>query len=48
MVNVQSHAQKESRVNSTINANNGADTLTHHKVIKSPFNKNNIAAFKSK
>ena len=27
--NIQSHDQEESRLNSTINANSGAHTLTH-------------------
>ena len=41
--NVQSHDQEESKLNSTINANSGAHTLTHDNIIKSPFNKNNLA-----
>ena len=32
--NVQSHDQEESKLNSTINANSGAHTLTHDKMIK--------------
>ena len=40
--NVQSHDQEEIKLNSTINMSNGALTLTHGKMIKSPFNKNNI------
>ena len=32
--NVPSHDQKESKLNSTINANSGAYTLTHDKLIK--------------
>ena len=46
--NVQSHDQEESKLNSTINANSGAHTLTHHKIIKSPCNKNNVTTIKSK
>ena len=34
---VQSHGQEESKLNSTINANSGAHTLTDDKIIKSPF-----------
>ena len=32
--NVQSHDQEESKLNSTINANSGAHTLPHDKIIK--------------
>ena len=39
--NVQFHDQEESELNSTINANSGAHTLTDDKIIKSPFHKNN-------
>ena len=39
---VQSHDQEESELDSTINANSGVHTLTHNKIIKSPFNKNNV------
>ena len=46
--NVQSHGQEESKLNSTINANSGAHTLKHDKIIKGPFNKNNIGTIKSK
>ena len=46
--NVQSHGQEESKLNSTINANSGAHTLKHDKIIKGPFNENNIATIKSK
>ena len=45
---VQYHDQEESKLNSTIKANNGAHTRTHDKIIKSPFNKNNVATIKSK
>ena len=45
--NIQSHDQEESKLNSTINADSGAHTLTHDKIIKSPFNKNNAAATKN-
>ena len=44
---VQSHDQQESKLNSTINVNGGAHTLTHDKIIKSSFNKNNVATIKS-
>ena len=46
--NVQSHDQEESNLNSTYKANSGPHTLTHGKIIKSPFNKNNVATIKSK
>ena len=46
--NVQSHDKKESKSNSTISANSGAHNLTHDQIIKkSPFNKINIATFKT-
>ena len=45
---VQSYDQEENKLNSNINANSGAHTLTHDKIIKSPFNKNNVATIKSK
>ena len=32
--NVQSLDQEESKLNSNINANSGADTLTHEQIIK--------------
>ena len=40
--------QEESKLNSTINANSGAHALTDDKIIKSPFNRNNIAIIKNK
>ena len=46
--NVQSHHQQESKLNSTINANSGAHTVTDDKIVKIPFNKNNVATIKSK
>ena len=46
--NVQSHDQEESKSSSTMNANSGAHTLPHDKIIKSPFNKNNVAVIKNK
>ena len=46
--NVQSHDQEKSKLSSTINANSGAHTLTHEKITKSAFNKNNVATIKSK
>ena len=45
--NVQSHDQEESKWNSTMNANSSAHTLPHDKIIKSPFNKNNVAVIKN-
>ena len=44
----QSHDQEENKLNSTINANSDAHAIIHDKVIKSPFNKNNVATIKSK
>ena len=42
-VNVQSHDQEKSTLNSTINAYSRAHTLTNEKIIKSPFHiKNKI------
>ena len=46
--NVQSHNQEESKLNSTINVNSGAHTLTDDKIIKSPYDKNNVETVKSK
>ena len=46
--NNQSHEQEESKFNHTINTNSGAHTLTHDKIIKNPFNKNNVATIKRK
>ena len=46
--NVQSHDEKENKLSSAINVNSGAHTLTHDKIIKSPFNKNSVATLKSK
>ena len=46
--NVQSHDQEKSKLISTINANSGAHTLTHEKITKSAFDKNNVATIKSK
>ena len=46
--NVQSHDQEESKLNSTINANNAAHIHLHMTIIKSPFNKNNVATIKNK
>ena len=40
--NVLSHDQEESKLSSTIYTNSGARTLTHNKITKSPFNKNNV------
>ena len=46
--NAQSHDQEESKLNSTINGNHGAHTLTHDKITKNLFNKKNVATIKSK
>ena len=46
--NVQSHEQEESKLNSTIDANSGAHTLTHDRILKRPFNKNHVSIIKSK
>ena len=46
--NVHSHDQEESKLNSTNNANSGAHTLTHDRIMESSFNKNNVATIKSK
>ena len=46
--NVQSHDQEESKLNGTINTNCGAHELTHDKLIKNPFTRNNLATIKSK
>ena len=45
--NVQSHGQKESKLNSTINTS-GGHMFTHGKILKSPFNKDNVLSIKSK
>ena len=45
--NAQSHYKVKSKLNNTIIANSDAHTLTHDKIIKSPFNKNNIATIKT-
>ena len=44
---VQSHDKEESKSNSAINVNSDAHTLTHDQIIKSPFNKNNVATIKT-
>ena len=44
--NVQSHDQGESKLNSAINTNSGAHTLTHDKIMKISFIKNNVATIK--
>ena len=46
--NVQYHDQEESKLNSTINVNNDAHTLTDDKIIISRFNKKNLGTIKSK
>ena len=46
--NVQSHDQEENKLNSKINGDSGAHTLTYDKIIKNKFNKNNVANIKNK
>ena len=49
--NVQSKDQEENKLNSTIIANSGTHTLhtlTDEKIIKNPFNKDNVATIKGK
>ena len=46
--NVQSHDQEQNKLNSTISTDIGGHTLRHDKIIKSSFNKNNVAAIKNK
>ena len=46
--NVQYHDQEENKLNSATDANSGSHTLTDDKIIKSPFNKNNVATIKRK
>ena len=46
--NVQSHDQEERTLNSTIKANSGAYKLTHGTIIKSLYNKNNVAIIQRK
>ena len=41
--NVQCHDKEESKLNSTITANSGADTLTHDQIKKNQYIKNNVA-----
>ena len=43
----QSDDPEESKLNN-INTNSGAHTLAHDKILKSPFNKNNVATMKCK
>ena len=46
--NTQFCDQEESKLNSTTNANSGTHTIIHDKIMKSPFNKDNIATIKRK
>ena len=46
--NVQFHNKEKSKLNSIINGNSDAYTLTHIKILKSPFNKNNVVTTKNK
>ena len=41
--NLQFHDQEESKLNSTINVKSVAHRLTQDKIIKSPFNRKNLA-----
>ena len=43
MDNVQSHDQKENKLNSNIFASSAFHTLIDNKIVKSPFNENNVA-----
>ena len=45
---VQSYDQEESKLNSTINPNRSAHTLTHNRIIISPLNENSVTTTKSK
>ena len=45
--NVQSHDQKESKLNSVIIANSGFHTPINDKITQSPFNKANVATIKN-
>ena len=40
--------KKKSKLNSSINANSGAYTVTHDKIMRSSLNKNSEATVKSK
>ena len=44
--NVHSHDQEESKLNSTNNANSGAHTLTHDRIMESSFKANKLKANK--
>ena len=44
--NIQFDEQEENKLNSTINLNNGANTLTHDKIAISPLKKNNTVTIK--
>ena len=46
--NVRFHDQKESKLNSTIDANSGVYALTNDKKIKRPFSKKNMETIKNK
>ena len=45
--NIQFHDQEESKLNNTTNANSFAHKLTRCKIMKRPFNQNNISTIKS-
>ena len=44
--NVHSHDQEESKLNSTNNANSGAHTLTHDRIMENSFKANKLKANK--
>ena len=46
--NVQSHEEKESKLNSTIITSNGAYSLIGDKIMRYPFNESNVANIKNK
>ena len=46
--NAQFLDQEESKLNNTINVNSGAHAPGDNKIIKSAFNKNNVATIKNK
>ena len=46
--NAQFLDQEESKLNNTINVNSGAHAPRDNKIIKSAFNKNNVATIKNK
>ena len=47
-ITISGNEQEESKLNSNINANSGARTLTSDKIIKRSFNKNKVATIRCK